>query len=290
MAKKIYLSPSSQVENSYATGKTNEQEQCRKIATACSNYLKAKGFETICADYGTMYSRVTESNKVKADLHVAIHTNATANHKTTGGTQVLLYALNGERYKAGKAVFNRLSPLTPGNSAEKIAAKPGFYEIKNADAVTVYVEVEFHDTKEGANYIINNVTAIGEAIAKGICDYYGVSTVQTKEEKINADVKAWQTAAIADGYSFPKHGADGDWGAECEAVAEVAVCKKLVIGYKNKNLTKFVQKKVGLTGNNVDGKFGKTTKNAVKAYQKKNGLDADGVVGYKTWKKMCGVK
>jgi N-acetylmuramoyl-L-alanine amidase CwlA len=103
--------------------------------------------------------------------------------------------------------------------------------------------------------------------------------------KINA-VKSWQQAAIKDGYSFPKYGADGKWGSECIAVAKKAVCKKRAIGYTNRNLTKIVQKTVGVT---VDGKFGANTKSAVVAYQKSKGLVADGCVGLNTWKKILGV-
>lgn len=32
MSKKIYLSPSCQINNVYASGNTNEQEQCNRIA------------------------------------------------------------------------------------------------------------------------------------------------------------------------------------------------------------------------------------------------------------------
>lgn len=39
----------------------------------------------------------------------------------------------------------------------------------------------------------------------------------------------------------------------------------------------------------ADGDFGTATKKAVIAYQKANGLDADGVVGPKTWTKLLGV-
>lgn len=36
----------------------------------------------------------------------------------------------------------------------------------------------------------------------------------------------------------------------------------------------------------VDGKIGSATKEAVKAFQRDNGLEADGVVGRRTWDKM----
>lgn len=92
-------------------------------------------------------------------------------------------------------------------------------------------------------------------------------------------IKAWQLAAIADGFKFAS-GADGIWGKECEAVAKEAVCKYRLLNYKYKNLVKIIQETVGV---NADGKFGTGTKKAVVAYQKAHGLVADGVVGYKTW-------
>lgn len=102
-------------------------------------------------------------------------------------------------------------------------------------------------------------------------------------------VLEWQKAAIADGFSFPKYGADGEWGSECEAVAKKAVVKKQLVGYKYPNLTKIVQKAVGLTGSDVDGKCGNKTREAIVTYQVKAKLYADGCVGINTWKKILGV-
>ena len=187
MSKKIYVSPSNQNFNVYATGNTNEKVQCHKIAKACVDFLKKKGFNVMCTYDDDMYKRVNESNAFGADMHVAIHTNATVKHNVTGGTQILLYSIDGEREKAGQAVFDKLAPLTPGKSAERLVAKPGFYECNAAKGITVYVEAEFHDTKEGSDFIIRNTTAIGEAIAKGICNYYGVDISEfDSDEKINA--------------------------------------------------------------------------------------------------------
>lgn len=183
MGKKIYLSPSSQNENAYATGGTTEQTECREISEACAVFLRKNGFSVKNADYGTMHTRVAESDKWGADLHVAIHTNATAKHNVTGGTQVYLYKLNGEHKKVGQAVLDRLAPITPGKSAEGLKQNSSFYEIKEANAITVYVECEFHDTKEGSDFIRTHTTEIGEAIAKGICDYYGVKVPETSKKE-----------------------------------------------------------------------------------------------------------
>lgn len=260
MAKKIYLSPSSQSENAYATGSTNEQAQCRKIATACAEFLKKHGFEVKCANYGTMYTRTSESNSWGADLHVPIHTNA-FNGKVTGGTQIYMLKLSGEHKKVGQAVFDRLAPLTVGTSHEKLVQNSSFYEIKRSNALCVYCECEFHDTIVGANYIINNAKAIGEAIAKGICDYYGVK-VSTETETPKEDVKKAYTGAFP---TLPSKGyfEKGDEGTQV------------------KNLQKFLNWYGGYKLV-VDGDFGTKTLTAVKDFQKKTGLTVDGLFGAKS--------
>lgn len=106
-----------------------------------------------------------------------------------------------------------------------------------------------------------------------------------KEETEENKVLEWQKAAIADGFKFPKYGADGKWGSECESVAKKCVVKKRAL-YYYPNTTRIVQRAVGVS---VDGKCGKNTKSAIIAYQKANGLTADGCVGLNTWKKILGV-
>ena len=94
-------------------------------------------------------------------------------------------------------------------------------------------------------------------------------------------VHQFQLAAIADGFKLDKYGADGMWGAETESVAKVAIVKKRLT-YKYKNLTKLVQKAVGVT---VDGLCGKDTVAAIKTWQKERGLVVDGQWGINCWNK-----
>lgn len=120
-------------------------------------------------------------------------------------------------------------------------------------------------------------------LRKDVAAAMGNAPVSAKPSTSNAaSVFNWQIAAIADGYSFPKYGADGVWGTECESVAKKAIVKKRLI-YTNKSLTRIVQKAVGVT---VDGLCGKKTDEAIKIYQEKYGLVVDGCVGINTWKKI----
>lgn len=171
MAKRIYLSPSNQFANFYATGNTNEMAQCDKIAKATATALKRCGFEVKVGSSGdSMQNRCNESDSFNADIHMPIHTNA-YNGQVTGGTRIFCFNSNGR--KACQAVLNELGKISPG-TADSITYQTGLYEINVPKALTVYVECEFHDTKTGAGWIITNTTKIGEAICKGLCSYFSV--------------------------------------------------------------------------------------------------------------------
>lgn len=171
MSKKIYISPSDQKGNAYAAGMTNEAVQCRQIAQLLVAALQRCGFEAKTNLTASMSERVAESDAMGADLHIAVHTNA-FNDKVTG-TRLMSYDLEGEGYKACKAIFDVLAPLTPGTS-ENIQAMPKLYEIRKAKAPTAYVEIDFHDVDEIALWIINHKEEIAEAICEGVCNYFGV--------------------------------------------------------------------------------------------------------------------
>lgn len=176
MAKRIYLSPSNQSGNKYATGGTNEMAQCDKIAKAAEKALDRCGFEVMVGKSGdTMQNRCKESDAFKADVHMPIHTNA-FDAKTTGGTLVMVAKLDATRVKAGNALLDAVGKLSPGKDYV-LRVRTDLYEINTPKAMTLYLEVEFHDTKTGADWIRNNIDEIGEAIAKGMCQYFGVKYI-----------------------------------------------------------------------------------------------------------------
>ena len=181
MLPNIYLSPSSQTENRYAYGNTTEAIQCHRIADAAEVALKRCGFPVKNGQTGSMYDRVAESNAWGAALHVVIHTNAYNGNVT--GTRIFCFNDTGEGYKASCAVFNVLAPVTLGTS-ENVTENASLYEVYAANAPTVYIEVDFHDVVETAKWIIENVELIGECIAKGICNHYGVKYVEPIEQDV----------------------------------------------------------------------------------------------------------
>lgn len=201
MSHKIYLSPSDQDKNIYASGKTNEAQQCRKIALAAVEALTRCGFEAKTNVTAEMEQRVAQSNQWGADVHLCIHTNA--HNGQVQGTRLFSYDTSGTGYKICKAVMATLAPITPGES-DNITAWPGLYEIRAAVAPTAYVEVGFHDHAEEAAWIVSHTAEIAEALAKGLCNYYGMrycAPQQAETDKADAsildEVPAFARATVA---------------------------------------------------------------------------------------------
>lgn len=194
---KIYLSPSCQINNIYATGNTNEQEQCHKIAECAKQALERCGFEVKKAQTGkSTTEKIIESNNWAADLHIPIHTNA-FNGNITGGTLVMIYNNDTENKKAGDAILKAVSPISPGQDYS-LRTNPYLAELNSTKAIAVYIECEYHDTEEGSKWIINNVKSLGEAICKGVCDYANVTYIQSSANNTEDNLYRVQVGAFKD--------------------------------------------------------------------------------------------
>ena len=177
---KVFLSPSNQYDNPYAYGDTTEGVQCGKIAEACREALERSGVTVKLMHDESMQEKCAASNAFGADLHVPIHTNAF--NGTVSGTRMFYYAEGGEGQKACQAIFARLAPVTPGTS-ENIRADASLYEVRVPAAPTAYIECEFHDNPAASQWIVEHTGDIGEAIARGICDYFGVTYKEKEQPK-----------------------------------------------------------------------------------------------------------
>lgn len=170
---KIFLSPSDQFENTYAGGTTNEGEQMGLLAEKLAPILRRCGFEVKIVHRSTLANKCNQSDAWGADLHLPLHSNAF--NGTVSGTRVMcMRTVEGQLgYEYSKKIFKQLDAVTPGTSSN-ISAQPQLYEIHAPQAPTVYVEVDFHDVPMVANWIVHNLDVIADAIAKGVCDCFGV--------------------------------------------------------------------------------------------------------------------
>ena len=197
MSYKVYLSPSNQTNNRYAYGNTTEAAQCGKIADACRSALERSGVAVKVGHMLPMQDKCKESSAFGANLHVPIHTNAF--NGTVSGSRMFCFNSSGEGMKACKAIFARLAPVTPGTS-ENIRVDASLYEVRVPSAPSAYIECEFHDNAATARWIVEHTVDIGEAIAHGICDYFGVTYKEKEQTKPTARGTLYcvQVGAFAD--------------------------------------------------------------------------------------------
>lgn len=167
---KVFLSPSNQTENIYAYGNTNEAVVCGKIAEACKKALERNGIEVMVMHMESMQEKVVKANMWGADLYLPIHTNAF--NGQVAGTRMFYYSETGK--KAADAIFKYVAPITPGTS-ENVKQYMDLYECRMPNAYTAYLEVDFHDVLSVAKWLIEHTVEVGEAVAHGICDYFGVT-------------------------------------------------------------------------------------------------------------------
>lgn len=172
--KKIYISPSNQ-ENNVGYGNYGTEElRMNEIGKITVNKLINMGYEVYTSKPQMSLNQVCmESNSLKADIHVAIHSNATADKVGRArGCEVWYREESGEGEKLAKAIYDKLSALTPVND-RGIKPSTKLYELNHTAATAVIVEVGFHNNPEDAQWIINNETKIADAITDGISEYFG---------------------------------------------------------------------------------------------------------------------
>ena len=58
------------------------------------------------------------------------------------------------------------------------------YELKRTTAPAILAEVAFHDNPEDAQFIIDNIYELGQAVAKGVLDYFGIEYVEDTPENV----------------------------------------------------------------------------------------------------------
>lgn len=80
-------------------------------------------------------------------------------------------------------ILNSVEPIFPGYLITSFGINSSLEELNSTKSIVVYVEWEFHDKKESANWIINNVKPIEKAICRGVCNYCEVTYKKDFSEK-----------------------------------------------------------------------------------------------------------
>jgi N-acetylmuramoyl-L-alanine amidase len=189
----VYISPSTQENNIGVGNYGTEERRMNQIADIVVPMLKYNNF-TVYRNRPEMTLRqvVEDSNRRNVDAHIAIHSNAGGGR----GGEVFYTSSSGKVLAAD--IYKYIVPLTP-TSDRGIKPTDGLYEVTRTRAVAALIEIAFHDNREDAVFILNNMSAIAEAIVKGICDYFNVPfrKAQTESPPDNNSGKLYKVQAGA---------------------------------------------------------------------------------------------
>ena len=169
----IYLSPSTQEFNPYAGG-GNEEQYMNLIADAMEPYLAASGIRfTRNTPDMTAASSIVASNSGNYDLHLALHSNASATG-TARGIEAY-YSPSSERGKRfAEIVARNLQLIYPLPNSSRIVPTTSLGEVTRTRAPSVLVEIGYHDNPEDAQWIRENLNAIAENLVLSLTEYFGI--------------------------------------------------------------------------------------------------------------------
>ena len=173
---KVYISPSTQEHNIGAGTYGTEEKRMNQIANILIPLLDYNKVPWVRnRPEMSLYEVISESNASGCDLHVAIHSNAmgVADAGRARGCEIWIYQNSTKGRRIAEAIYSNLAPYTP-TADRGIKESTTLAELKSTNMPSCIVEVSFHDNSEDSIWILNNMEPIAEAIAKGICSYYGV--------------------------------------------------------------------------------------------------------------------
>ncbi len=184
----VYISPSVQDWNVGFGNYGTEEERMNLIADVLDYELKRHGLSTARNSPDmTLQQVVVDSNRVDPTVHVALHSNA-ANGQARGA-EVYAHRFGGAGETLARDVYARIEEIapTPGLGVKEgysTFGGQGMYELKRTTAPAILAEVAFHDNPEDAQFIIDNIYELGQAVAKGVLDYFGIEYVEDTPENV----------------------------------------------------------------------------------------------------------
>ena len=194
---KVFLSPSDQ-DNNPVHGGGNEQQYAQLRCARAAEVLRAHGVTVKVSEAGIgddsngYVASVKEGEAWGPDIYVADHTNATGNAAVKrSGVQAYCWLGDPNSKRLGECINARMDPIVPGGAS--IQDGSGLYEVSGPSATAVLMESGYHDNPIDAAVIRTKTTEMGEALAYGILDYFGIQTTTPSEEE---DIMSTESTAL----------------------------------------------------------------------------------------------
>lgn len=186
--KKIYISPSTQYNNRYGDGIHNEMQVMEQVGKLLVDKLIKYNIEPIMRTRAEKLApaRPIEANALGCDLYIELHTNA------GGGVGCeTYYQIGVDKTPTVRAISKSfaqrvndaiasITTLNPRAGDRGIKARTlyngldGNGELRACKIPAILAEIEFHDTPQGAKWIVDNMDRIAEVIAQAVVAQLGL--------------------------------------------------------------------------------------------------------------------
>ncbi len=184
----IYLSPSNQIQNLGIkdSGYTNEGEMMNKLCDILEQKLKKCNFLVYRNNpkertWDNPYEKVAkwgnESKNLNADLHLALHSNGSSLHNKKG-IEVWIDNENSNMYSLATKLMDNLHDIyyDKNNVITYRGVKYGLGFIEEVRPKVAYnavlMEIGYHDNKEDAIWMTNNLEKIADNIFESLKKYF----------------------------------------------------------------------------------------------------------------------
>lgn len=172
----LYLSPSTQENNLYVSGGT-EEEWMNRLADAMEPYLSASGIRfTRNTPDMTAASSIRASNAGSYDLHLALHSNAAPEglYGQVRGIIVFYYPGSVKGRQAAALVADGLKAIYPLPNNVRAEGTTAIGEVRRVRAPAVFLELGYHDNPDDAAWVTGNLEAIARSIVLSLTEYFGL--------------------------------------------------------------------------------------------------------------------
>lgn len=177
---RLFLSPSTQEFNPYVTT-GNEEYWMNQLADRMVPYLLASGIEVTRNDPTlNAAAAIRQSNAGNYDFHLALHSNAApvGAEGTYRGIDIYYYPGSANSLRMAEILVDNLKPVYPLPNRVQALSTVNIGEVRRTIAPAVLAELGYHDNREDAMWIENNLDAIARALSLGVTEYFGVPFVE----------------------------------------------------------------------------------------------------------------
>ncbi len=172
----IYLSPSTQENNYYVNGGT-EEEWMNKLADALVPYLTASGIRfTRNTPQMTAASSIRASNAGQYDLHLALHSNAAPEglYGQRRGILVFYYPGSAQGQRAATLIADGFKEIYPLPNDVRAEPSTTIGEVRQPRAPSVFLELGYHDNRDDAAWIKSNLDSSARVLALALTEFFGL--------------------------------------------------------------------------------------------------------------------